>query len=719
MTSPEDERPKSGEGEDTQVERPTTDSLDLTGLFGTRVTDTGSFDLRGMQAKSLSKLLDSLPMPCLLVDAAYAVAYANDSWNNTIGGFEKIEGREFDRLFPDQDQAAQVYSLLNGTFSDRKPRTRKLTLNTGERQIWGRMHLRSIRLGRQRYILVLYQDLTVEREQLNLIRRHSEELRRAHDQLEKRVEERTADLKRSNALLLAEIAERKRTEQALRESEANYRAIFDAANDAILVQDVDTFQIVDANSKVFEIFGYTPDELRNLTLHHLGADDQMLSQIDPSHWLRKAAEGTPQLFEWFSRDKAGRTFWVELNLKGAIIGGHNRLLAVVRDITERKQLEEQLRQAQKMEAVGRLAGGVAHDFNNVLTAILGNADMLRQQLSRDPKQQKKVEKILEGAQRASDLTRQLLAFSRKQVLDVKTLDLNQVIRSIEDTLRGMLGETIQVIVLTDPAIPKMKADRDQIGHIMLNLAVNAKDAMPQGGELIIETQTVSVDDRSARTIGMEAGEYVMLAVSDTGVGMDAETLSRIFEPFFTTKKVGQRSGLGRAMIYGIMKQHKGHVIVRSEPGMGSTFKMYWPALVEIEAIVQESSETTRDYRGNETVLLVEDESLVRELAREILEMFGYKILEATGPEEAIRVSESYEGTIHLLLTDVVMPRMDGPSLYSHLLGSRKNLKALFMSGYTENAIVHHGVLRSGVHFIQKPFRAEAVARKIREVLDSP
>ena len=236
---------------------------------------------------------------------------------------------------------------------------------------------------------MLYQDLTVEKEQLNLIKRHSEMLRIAHDQLEKRVEERTADLKQANALLLAEIAERKRTEQALRESEANYRAIFEAANDAILVQDVDTFQILDANSKVFEIFGYTPDELRNLTLHHLSADDQMYSQKDPSQWLRKAAEGTPQLFEWFSRDKAGRSFWVEVNLKGAVIGGNNRLLAVVRDITERKQLEEQLREAQKMEAVGRLAGGVAHDFNNVLTAILGHANMLRLQLSDDPKQQEK------------------------------------------------------------------------------------------------------------------------------------------------------------------------------------------------------------------------------------------------------------------------------------------------------------------------------------------
>ena len=304
----EGEPPKSGGGEDFQVDQNTTDSLNLTGLFRREVTETGSFDLRGVQSKSLSKLLDSLPMPVLLVDDGYAVAYTNDSWNKTIGGFDKIEGREFDRLFPDQNQATEVHDLLNRTFEDRKPRTRKLALNTGTSQIWGRMHLRSLRLGRRRYVLILYQDLTVEKEQLNLIQRHSEELRIAYDQLEKRVEARTAELRRTNALLLAEIAERKHTELALRESEANYRAIFDAANDAILVQDVGTFQILDANRKVSEIFGYTPDELRNLTLHHLSADDQMYSQKDPSDWLRKAAEGTPQLFEWFSRDKAGRSF---------------------------------------------------------------------------------------------------------------------------------------------------------------------------------------------------------------------------------------------------------------------------------------------------------------------------------------------------------------------------------------------------------------------------
>ena len=715
---PEDGPPKSGESEDQQ-EEVTTESVDLTGLFGRNFTDTGSFDLRGVQAKSLHKLLDSLPMPVLLVDDAYSVTYANDSWDKVIGEFDKIKDREFDRLFPDQRQAAEVHHLLDRTFADRKPRNRKWALNTGRRQIWGRMHLRSLRVGRRRYILVLYQDLTVEKEQLDLIKRHSELLRIAHDQLEKRVEERTADLKQANARLLAEIAERKITEQALRESEANYRAIFEAANDAILVQDVDTFQILDANSKVSEIFGYTPDELRNLTLHHLSADQHVYLEKDPSPWLNKAAEGTPQLFEWFSRDKAGRSFWVEVNLKGAVIGGNDRLLAVVRDITERKQLEERLREAQKMEAVGRLAGGVAHDFNNVLTAILGQADMLRQQLSRDSTQQKRVDMIIEGAQRATDLTRELLAFSRKQLLELKVVDLNDIIRDTEDALIGIVGETIQVLMLLDTAIPKVKVDSSQIGRMMLNLAVNARDAMPNGGVLIIETLRISLDAKSARVMpDMEAGEYVMLAVSDTGVGMPPETASRIFEPFFTTKREGQGAGLGLSMVYGIMKQHHGHVTVRSLPGMGSTFKMYWPAFVEGEDAAQQPVEPMLSFLGAETVLLVEDESLVRELTREILEMFGYKILEATDPDDAFRVSESYQGTIHLLLTDVVMPKMDGYSLYEHLLGSRRDIKALFMSGYTEHAIVHHGVLKPGLHFLQKPFNAQAVARKVREALDS-
>jgi two-component system, cell cycle sensor histidine kinase and response regulator CckA len=716
---PEDGPPKSGEGEDRGEEESTTDSVDLTGLFSKNFTVTGSFDLRGVQAKSLHKLLDSLPMPVLLVDEGYSVAYANDSWDKLIGEFDKIKGREFDRLFPDQRQAAEVHNLLDRTFADRKPRNRKWALNTGRRQIWGRMHLRSLRVGKRRYILVLYQDLTVEKEQLDLIKKRSEQVRMAYDQLEKRVEERTADLKQANARLLAEIAERKITEQALRESEANYRAIFEAANDAILVQDVDTFQILDANSKVCEIFGYTPDELRNLTLRHLSADQQAYLEKDPSQWLKKAAEGTPQLFEWFSRNKAGRSFWVEVNLKGAVIGGNDRLLAVVRDITERKQLEERLREAQKMEAVGRLAGGVAHDFNNVLTAILGQADMLRQQLSRDPTQQKRVDMIIEGAQRATDLTRELLAFSRKQLLDLKAVDLNDIIRDMEDALIGIVGETIQILMLLDTAIPKVKVDSSQIGRMMLNLAVNARDAMPNGGELIIETLRISLDAKSARVMpDMEAGEYVMLAVSDTGVGMTSETASRIFEPFFTTKREGQGAGLGLAMVYGIMKQHHGHVTVRSLPGMGSTFKMYWPAFVEGADAAQQPIEPMLSFLGAETVLLVEDESLVRELTREILEMFGYRILEATDPEDAIRVSESYQGTIHLLLTDVVMPIMDGYSLYEQLLRLRRDIKALFMSGYTEHAIVHHGVLKPGLHFLQKPFNAQAVARKVREALDS-
>lgn len=699
--------------------RSSTDSIDLTSLINRNVTLTGSFDLRGVEAKSVSKLLDSLPMPALLVDDGYAVAFANDYWTETIGDFNKIEGRAFNRLFPDPSQAAQVQDLLHATFTDRKPRARKLSLNTGKKQIWGRMHLRSLRFGVRRYILVLYQDLTSEKEQLNLVKRHSEELRRAHGQLERRVEQRTEELKRANAQLLAEIAERKRTERALRDSEANYQSIFDAANDAIFVQDVESFQILDANEKMCEIFGYTPDEVRNLTLSHLCADEATSSFTDTSQWLKKAAEGHPQLFEWLSRDKHGRLFWVEVNLKRAVICGHDRLLAIVRDITERKRLEQQLRQAQKMEAVGRLAGGVAHDFNNALTAVLGYSNMLLQQMPVDTVQRKKVEKIIEAAQRATDLTRELLAFGRKQVLDVQMLDLNAVLSDMSEVVRRLVGESIEPIIVLDPSAPRVKADRSQIERIVVNLVLNARDAMSKGGELIIETSAVSVDDTSAGMFGeMEVGKYVMVAVSDTGAGMSAETLARIFEPFFSTKRRGKRTGLGLAMVYGIMKQHRGHVTVHSEPGMGTTFKLYWPAVMETNETLQEEFDTVGDYRGNETILLVEDEDLVRDLAREMLEMLGYRVLEAAAPDDAVRLSQQHQGPINLLVTDVVMPKINGSALYARISPSRPDMRVLYVSGYTENAIVHRGVLAPGVHFLQKPFSADAMARKIRHVLDA-
>lgn len=696
-----------------------TDTIDLTGLLNRNITLTGSFDLRGVQARALTKLLDSLVMPALLVDRTFAVAFANEFWDKTIENCDRIQGRPLRDFFPNAVQAQQVQDLLEVTFADRKPRTRKLALNTRFRQLWGRMHLRSLRVGASRYILVLYQDLTPEKEQLNLQKKFSEDLQKAHDELEKRVEIRTLELQQANAKLLAEMAERQRTDEALRESEANYRAIFDAANDAIVVHHAETFEMLDVNKKMSEIYGYNPQEARSLSWQDLTSDDPLWSQKDATQCMRLAAQGEPQLFEWLAKDKQGRSFWVEVNLKRGIIGGDDRLLAVIRDITERKLLEERLRQAQKMEAVGRLAGGVAHDFNNILTAIMGHSNLLLQQMPPDSPYRKKVEQIVQGADKVARLTSQLVAFARKAVLDVKVVELNEVISDAYGRLKKVLGESVRLITLFDPALAKVRADKGQIEQILMNLASNALDAMPNGGELIVETVNMTLDESYTRVYpDVRPGSYVMIAVSDSGHGMYPETVSRVFEPFFTTKDQGRGSGLGLSMVYGIVKQHQGHIVVRSEPGLGTTFKLYWPALREETKPDIEDGDFFAQYHGHEIVMVVEDEPSVLETTCEILHLLGYNVLQANNPEEALRSSEQYHGTIHLLVTDVVMPKIDGSALYNRLAHERPELKVLYVSGYTENAIVHHGVLKPGVHFLQKPFTALTLARKAREVLDT-
>jgi two-component system, cell cycle sensor histidine kinase and response regulator CckA len=698
----------------------TTETIDLTGLLNRNVTLTGSFDLRGVQARALTKLLDSLPMPALLVDHTFAVAFANEFWDNAIDDSDRIQGRSLKSFFPNPTQARQVQDLLEATFADRKPRTRKVSLNTRFRQLWGRIHLRALRVGIRRYLLVLYQDLTPEKEQLGLQKKYAADLQNAHDELEKRVEARTTELKQTNARLLAEIMERKRTEEAFRESESNYRAIFDDANDAILVHHAETFEILDTNQKMSEIYGYTPEEARLLTWQDLTCDDPLYPQKDASQFMRRAAQGEPQLFEWMAKDKSGRSFWVEVNLKAAVICGTDCLLAVVRDITERKFLEERLRQAQKIEAVGRLAGGVAHDFNNILTAIMGHSNLLLEQIPPDSPYRKKVEQILQGADKVARLTRQLLAFGRKQVLDVKVVDLNEVITQACGRLAKLLGEEVRLITLFDPALATVKADRGQIDQILMNLASNAREAMPNGGELMVETSNAVLDENYAHGYpDVRPGSYVMIAVSDTGHGMYPETVSRVFEPFFTTKDEVTGAGLGLSMVYGIVKQHQGHIVVRSEPGLGTTFKLYWPAIQEGSQVEPESGVTFAQYKGNETVMVVEDEPSVLEMTSEILQLLGYTVLQSNNPEEAIESFKQHRGPIHLLLTDVVMPKIDGSALYNRLIRQRPELKVLYVSGYTENAIVRHGVLKPGVHFLQKPFTALTLARKAREVLDTP
>jgi signal transduction histidine kinase/ActR/RegA family two-component response regulator len=397
-----------------------------------------------------------------------------------------------------------------------------------------------------------------------------------------------------------------------------------------------------------------------------------------------------------------------------------------RDISERKRAEEalrasqlQLQQSQKLEAIGQLAGGVAHDFNNMLTAIIGYTDLSLRRVGLENPIRRNLEETKKAAERAASLVRQLLAFSRKQILEPKVLDLNDVVKDMHKMLTRLIGENIKLATRLETDLGSVKADPCQVEQIIVNLVVNARDAMPRGGRVTIETANIALDDQNAsKHVSMKPGKYVMLAVSDTGSGMDQETQARIFEPFFTTKEVGKGTGLGLSTVYGIVKQSGGNIWVYSEQGLGTVFKVYLPRIDDATAsMIAKQSQETNAPRGTETILLVEDEEVVRGLTRKILMQVGYNVLDAKGGDEAIRVCHAHPGPIDLLLTDVVMPEISGKEVADRLLELRPSIRVLYMSGYTDEAIVQHGVLDANVKFIQKPFTWVGLTRKVREVLN--
>jgi PAS domain S-box-containing protein len=392
----------------------------------------------------------------------------------------------------------------------------------------------------------------------------------------------------------------------------------------------------------------------------------------------------------------------------------------VRDVTEPRRLQQQLVQAQKMEAVGRLAGGIAHDFNNLLTAILGSADLALDSLPAGVPEREEIEEVRKAALRAADLTRQLLAFSRQQVIAPTVLNPNDAVAAADKLLRRLLGEDVELRVVLASDLAAVRVDPSQLEQVVLNLAVNARDAMPNGGKLTIETQNVELDQAYVRGhLSAQPGSYVMLAVSDTGVGMDAATQARIFEPFFTTKEKGRGTGLGLATVYGIVKQSGGWIWVYSEPGHGTTFKVYFPRVAEVAPPPAATPAPPASVRGTETVLVVEDDEMLLTLVEKVLKANGYTVLVAAHGGDAERVAAQHDGPIHLLMTDVVLPGLNGREVARRLEAVRRGIRVLYLSGYTDDAIVHHGVLEQGVAFLQKPFSPAVLGRKVREVLDSP
>jgi PAS domain S-box-containing protein len=438
------------------------------------------------------------------------------------------------------------------------------------------------------------------------------------------------------------------------------------------------------------------------------------SEAPPIVAHRKALEGESVAYEVTWKDRRFESHVQPLRDGEGVIQG---VIGVALDITERERLTDQLRQSQKMQAVGELAGGVAHDFNNLLMVVKGHSQLLLDRIPESSPLRLSVEQVEKAADRAAALTRQLLAFSRKQVLQARVMDLNDTVAGMIRMFSRVIGENIQMAFVPGGKLGRVKADPGQIEQVLLNLVVNARDAMPSGGRLTIETSNVELDrGYSATHPSFEPGFYVMLTVSDTGCGMDAQTQARMFEPFFTTKGPGKGTGLGLATVYGVVKQSGGYIYVYSETGRGTTFKIYLPQVTAELDIVSPDTEKRRSSRGTETILFVEDEQSVRELVRDYLVGAGYCVLEASDGVQGLKVAAAHPGPIHMLITDVVMPHLSGPELANKLSAQRPALKTLFISGYTDDTVFRHGVLEGGVAFLQKPFNLKALALKIREVL---
>jgi PAS domain S-box-containing protein len=512
----------------------------------------------------------------------------------------------------------------------------------------------------------------------------------------------------------------------VRRAEQNYRSIFENAVEGIFQSTPDR-RVITANPSMARILGYDSPQELIVAFNDDGAELYVDPAAAEEVTRTLEAEGIVQGYEFEAYRRDGERIWLSLNIRLIRDDNGNALFreGAIEDITEhkraeaeRQRLEEQLRHSQKMEAIGQLAGGVAHDFNNLLTAINGYSSLALQRANPDSRTKTYLEEIRKAGDRAANLTRQLLAFGRKQMLKPVALNLNEVVFDMNKMLRRLIGEDIKFDAKLDPQLKKIKADPGQIEQVLVNLVVNSRDAMPQGGALTIETANFEVDQEyTSKLLALPPGGYVMLAVSDTGCGMDLETKARIFEPFFTTKDKGRGTGLGLSTVYGIVKQSGGNIWVYSEPNRGTTIKVYLPHFDGDEEPSERPSVETAAPRGTETILLVEDEDVVRGLARQILQQAGYNVLDACSGEEALRLGREHGDPIHLLLTDVVMPETSGKEIAQRLTSLRPATRVLFMSGYTDDAIVHHGILDSNVEFIQKPFTPVALARKVREVLD--
>ena len=515
-------------------------------------------------------------------------------------------------------------------------------------------------------------------------------------------------------------AARRRAEEEVRASAARYRSLFDASPLPMWVFDLETLAFLAVNDAAVRHYGYSREEFSRMTLDGLRRSEEVLAM------RQDVADHSDVSFGkiWRHVTKDGREIQVAIKSHDIDFEGRTARLVLATDVTERlraeealRATEEQLRQAQKLEAIGSMAGGIAHDFNNMLSVVLSYANLVLEGLKAGDPLRDDLLEIRQAGERAAEMTRQLLAFSRKQMLEPRVVDPNRLLAGMEKMLGRLVGEDIKVSLQMSRSVGKVLVDPSQLEQVIMNLVVNARDAMPEGGAISVETADVDLDEHYAAThVGVTPGPHVMIVVSDTGTGMDRATLARIFEPFFTTKEPGKGTGLGLSTVFGIVKQSGGHIWVYSEPGQGTTFKIYFRRTEAAEAHDSEAP-APRELTGSETILLVEDDDQVRALMRSVLKRNGYQVLEAQNGGEALLIAEEFAGPIHLLVTDVIMPRMSGRRVAERVSKQRPETGVLYVSGYTENMVVQHGVVEAGVTFLQKPITPEALLRKVRQILE--
>jgi len=624
---------------------------------------------------------------------------------------EQVVGQRLTTFFP--ESAIRPYiERYTQVMETRQPFEEEMNADVpGISSSWIRLQVLPLGNG----VAVTSRDISWRKREEAALKASDEALRRSHEELEKRVLERTGELLTANAALTQQVAKRRAAEDRfakLASSDLLAMALINAKHN-----------IFEANDAFCRLVGYSREELLAESFNVMSLSLPEWRTVDEAAGASVQARGFAPPFEKEYLRKDGSRVPVQV---GLTILGPAEVLLFATDLTEKKRsakaisdIEEQLRQSQKMEAIGSLAGGVAHDFNNLLSVILSYGSLMQSALKPNDPMRDELGEIIAAGERAAILTAQLLAFSRKQILQPRVVNLNDVVAGLERMIERLIGEDIEFNVIPAADLGSTTVDPNQLEQVLMNLVVNARDAMPTGGKLTIDTRNVDLDsDYAAAHPGVTAGPHVMLAVTDTGVGMDAKTSIRIFEPFFTTKGPGKGTGLGLSTVFGIVKQSGGHVWVYSEPGEGTTFKLFFPRTAGSQTVAEPPKPDAEGARGTETVLLVEDEERVRVLARTVLRRFGYHVLEAQTGGDAVLICEQHTARIDLLLTDVVMPRMTGRQLADRLKPLRPDMKVLYMSGYTDNSIVHHGVLDSGINFLQKPLTVDALTRKVREVLDA-